>query len=84
MFRTAISQASCQRLPAFQFDYWLTGIADSIAGNNVKIQADFLSLNVDEIKNTPLMCIPSLELSTWQEVIDFLLDTQCIQQTSYD
>jgi len=40
--RPAISQASCRRLPAFQFDYWLTGIGDNFAGNYVKIQADFL------------------------------------------
>ena len=30
-----------------------------------------------------LLCNPSLELSTWQGVIDFLLDTQYIQQTGY-
>jgi len=32
---------------------------------------------------TSLLCNSSLGLSTWLEVIDFLLDTQCIQQTGY-
>jgi len=29
-----------------------------------------------------LLCNPSLELSTWQEVINVSLDIPCIQQTS--
>ena len=33
--RAAISQASCRRLPAFQFDYRLIGIGDNFVGNNV-------------------------------------------------
>ena len=45
-YRPAISQASCRRLPAFQFDYRLTGIDDNFAGNYVKTQADFLFWNV--------------------------------------
>jgi len=45
-FRQVISQASCRRLPAFQFHCRLTGIDDLIAGNYVTIQADFIFLSV--------------------------------------
>jgi len=44
--RPAISQASCRKLPAFLFDYWLTCIGDKIAGNYGKIQADILFWNI--------------------------------------
>jgi len=36
------------------------------------------------LEYTPSFYCVSLGLFTWQEVIDFLLDTRCIQQTSYD
>jgi len=32
-----------ERLPAFYFNYWLTGIGDNIAGNCVKIQIPILT-----------------------------------------
>ena len=60
--RPAFSQASCRRLPAFYFDYRLTGIGDNIAGNYVKKykQTNYLYIFWQEVIDVLLdpRCIP--------------------------
>ena len=77
--RPAIIQALCLRLPAFQFYSRLTGIDDNIAGNFVKIQADFIFLNVHQRRtltwNIPPFCY--CVILAWSYLPgDFLLDSQ--------
>ena len=59
--RPAISQASCRRLPAFQFDYRLTGIGDNFAGNYVKYKqtsySEMYAFNCNQRRTLPLFTV---------------------------
>ena len=80
-------------ITAFQFDYLLTGIDDNFAGNYLKHkQTSYFEmyayncnprLTLLGIYHLFVLCNSSLGLFTWQEINEFLLDTQCIQQTGY-
>ena len=73
-------------ITAFQFDYRLTGIDDNFAGNYLKHkQTSYFEMYAYNPRCTLLgiyplfvLCNPSLRLSTWQEIIDVLLDTHSV------